>query len=175
MLNNPKINTSSSFKTYQKFFNTNNFSTSKEKLYTNIPKNMPMYYNTKEAAAQKTPNLKSLAKKDSIGNCFFNIGNRLININYSEKQPVDTSENKLSNMKINNLSYGRYSQKIEVNQINKIKLETEADKNLENLNENLFLNVPYENNKDFKESIKRHNSITHRTSNLSSFRGMVSI
>lgn len=170
MLNNPKIKTSSSIKTYQKFFHTNYFSTSKEKLYMNIPKNIST--NSKEAQA-KSPKLKGSYKKDSIGKSLFNIGNRLININYSEKQLVSTNENRPPGFKTNDLNKIRYTQNIDINQINKIKLETEDDKNYEFIDDNLCLNIPYENNIDLKESIKRHNSITNKISYRASFRGVV--
>jgi len=176
MLNNPKIKPSSAINTYQKFFNTNYFSTSKEKLYTNIPRNIKMYNNTKEAIT-KSPDVKSSSKKYSLGNNFFNIGNRLININYSEKQPINTSENKFSSFKTNSLNNVRYSNNPNVNQTNKIKLETEADKNNKKsdfVNSNLFCNYPNEiNNFEQKETIKRHSSITQRTSNKASFREFV--
>ena len=70
MLNNPKLKSNSSARNYPKFLNTNIQSTSKEKLYSNIPKTMHFNTNNKERQV-KNQSIKVSSKTDIQGNFNF--------------------------------------------------------------------------------------------------------
>ena len=70
MNNNPKMKSTSTAKNYPKFLNTNYNSTSKEKLYSNIPKNMHFNTSNKDRSI-KSPSLKISSKTDSQGKIYF--------------------------------------------------------------------------------------------------------
>jgi len=69
MLNSSKIKTNSSARNYSKFLNSNNQSSSKEKLYTNMPKNMQFNASNK-SGLMTSPSFKLTSKNDSQGNFF---------------------------------------------------------------------------------------------------------
>ena len=69
MLNNPKLKPNPTARNYPKFLNTNIQSTSKEKLYSNVPKTM--HFNTSNKERQvKTPSMKIGSKTDLQGNFY---------------------------------------------------------------------------------------------------------
>jgi hypothetical protein len=70
MINGPKLKSNSPARNYPKFLNTNIQSTSKEKLYLNVPKTM--HFNTKYNERQdKNATMKIPSKTDSQGNFYF--------------------------------------------------------------------------------------------------------
>ncbi len=70
MLNNPKLKANPSARNYPRFLNTNIQSTSKEKLYSNVPKTM--HFNTSNKERQvKNSNVKISSKTESQGNFLF--------------------------------------------------------------------------------------------------------
>jgi hypothetical protein len=68
MLNNTKIKINSSAKNYPNFLNSNNKQISKEKLYSNVPKNMQ--FNSSRERLIKSPSLK-ITKIDTQGKIYF--------------------------------------------------------------------------------------------------------